>query len=221
VHSLLSKRPLRGAVSRRRLALLDRHSAFTARLTGVRRGSQPVTPMARTLRRLRRWTQRAWRPVQRATYLSWHGTTVHSMRTVVAAPMPRALLLHRLTERASTDRFSAIVLLPLLERMRPPSRASTRVERILRVERQVIYPRLALPLARSAPSVQPPERVRAATAVDDVAAPVTSPPRLAPSVNARPQAIALAPQELSRVTDHVIRALDQRVLSYRERTGRI
>jgi hypothetical protein len=40
---------------------------------------------------------------------------------------------------------------------------------------------------------------------------------------ARPdaRAFALPAQELSRVTDHVIRQLDQRVLSYRERTGRI
>ena len=33
--------------------------------------------------------------------------------------------------------------------------------------------------------------------------------------------LSLPPQELSRVTDHVIRQLDRRVLSYRERTGEL
>ena len=35
------------------------------------------------------------------------------------------------------------------------------------------------------------------------------------------EGVSLPPQELSRVTEHVLRTLDRRVLSYRERSGRI
>ena len=35
------------------------------------------------------------------------------------------------------------------------------------------------------------------------------------------EGVPLPPHELSRVTEHVLRTLDRRVLSYRERSGRI
>jgi hypothetical protein len=217
---MLSRRPLRRGLGRHRLASLERHAAFAARLANVRRGSRAVAPLVLALRRLRRSTPRVFTRVQQAMQWHRHATTVQAAQAAAAAPAPRVLLLSRLASRTSTHHLCAIVLQRLLERARPMGRATTRVERTLRVERQVFYPRLALPLPRTAPSVQPGERVRSATAVDS-AAPVASAPRLPSLSSAKPQAIALAPQELSRVTDHVIRALDQRVLSYRERTGRI
>jgi len=87
------------------------------------------------------------------------------------------------------------------------------------VERHVFYPRMSPALARSVatrteprpavaqPASHPPAPVRESTAM----------PALASRIAA---AATLPSAELARVTEHVIRELDHRVLSYRERTGR-
>jgi hypothetical protein len=73
-------------------------------------------------------------------------------------------------------------------------------------------------------------RSAAAVAAQAAAAQAASPaaghprstaPRHEPFRQPSVQPVALAPQELSRVTDHVIQQLDRRLLSYRERTGNL
>jgi hypothetical protein len=41
------------------------------------------------------------------------------------------------------------------------------------------------------------------------------------AIQVQPEPLALPPNELTRVTEHVIGELDRRVLSYRERMGKI
>lgn len=92
------------------------------------------------------------------------------------------------------------------------------VATVVRVEHRSVYPRVPSMPMRAAASTA---TARAdASAVD---APPVPPGRGATADAPRPASSALpllAAQELARVTDHVIRQLDKRVLSYMERTGR-
>ena len=89
---------------------------------------------------------------------------------------------------------------------------------VVRIEQRSVYPRV--------PSMPMRAPVAPAAARADSPAADTSPvaPRRSALAEAtRPASSAaplLAAQELARVTDHVIRQLDKRVLSYMERTGR-
>jgi hypothetical protein len=81
------------------------------------------------------------------------------------------------------------------------------------------FPRLAMMLAHpSAPAPVGPAAATATAGVQDHAESITTHASLRSPAITPP---ALPPQELSRVTEHVLRTLDRRVLSYRERTGRI
>jgi hypothetical protein len=90
-----------------------------------------------------------------------------------------------------------------------------------RREGAATYPRVDFTMVRTPAAV-------AAAAVRAAAGPAPITERTAAAGQPRREAVrqafepaGLPPQELSRVTDHVIRQLDRRVLSYRERTGRI
>jgi hypothetical protein len=79
------------------------------------------------------------------------------------------------------------------------------------------FSRLAMTLARPrapAPASLPPAMAGAQTHADRTG--THAPPR-SPSAALAP----LPAHELSRVTEHVLRTLDRRVLSYRERTGQL
>jgi hypothetical protein len=219
-HPLLARLSARRSLGHRRPALPDRHAAFTARLAGARRSRRPISPVVRTLRRLRNWTLQVLRPVQVTMHFAWRGTAVQSMQSASPAPLPRTLLLARLTSRVATHHHTLRTPQHSIAPMRTMLLTSTRVERALRVEQKTIFPRMPLPLTRTT-SASVRAEDRRSPAVVEAAAPFEMRPRISPSANAKPQAIALPPQELSRVTEHVIRQLDQRVLSYRERTGRI
>jgi len=131
-----------------------------------------------------------------------HGP-VHAVTRPMRSLVTARVLHERLVERLTRS-----------ERLLPAPRASW----VTRVEQRLAAPRIELTMVRQQPPVAP----AATTATDaSTAAPATTgsnaiPPRFAPP--ARP--LVLPPQELSRLTDHVIRQLDHRVLSWQERTGR-
>ena len=108
----------------------------------------------------------------------------------------------------------------LLERLEvvAASQPAGRAAMVVRVEQRSMYPRV--------PSMPMRAAVAPAAARADVPAaemPSMATRRSAPADVPRPASSAaplLAAQELARVTDHVIRQLDKRVLSYMERTGR-
>ena len=109
----------------------------------------------------------------------------------------------------------------LLERLTvaAPPRPAGHAATVVRVEQRSAYPRVPSMPMRAA--VAPAAARAAARAVE---APPLAPRRSAPADPSRPASSAaplLAAQELARVTDHVIRQLDRRVLSYMERTGRV
>lgn len=96
---------------------------------------------------------------------------------------------------------------------------SVRVLRTARIERHSAYPRVSVVLPRApapapvptaAPPTAPPTR-SAARGLSEVRGPLGLPAVREP----------LPPQELARVTDHVLAQLDRKVLSFRERHGRI
>jgi hypothetical protein len=96
---------------------------------------------------------------------------------------------------------------------------SVRVLRTTRIERHSAYPRVSVVLPRApapapAPTAAPPTAPSARSAargVSEVRGPLGLPAVREP----------LPPQELARVTDHVLAQLDRKVLSFRERHGRI
>ena len=100
-----------------------------------------------------------------------------------------------------------------------PHAAPPRTALVTRVEQRHVFPRVQLTLVRAQPAVPS----AAGVAPDPSAVPGSG---LRAAV-AQPRGttplppLVLPPQELSRLTDHVIRQLDHRVLSYQERTGRV
>ncbi|MBT1539640.1 hypothetical protein B7R78_0021935 [Ralstonia solanacearum] len=90
---------------------------------------------------------------------------------------------------------------------------------IARAEQREMVPRIQMVMVRGLP----PE-AKTATATTGSMIPALGEARVhAPQPRFAPPAppLVLPPQELSRLTDHVIRQLDHRVLSWQERTGRI
>jgi hypothetical protein len=101
----------------------------------------------------------------------------------------------------------------------PPASPATRPPE-LRRETARAFPRLGTTVVRAPATAV--AAADAASARQDPARAGTSGGRAERDAPARAgNAISLPPRELSRVTDHVLRQLDRRVLSYRERLGRI
>lgn len=208
------KHPL---LARLRHAPPRRHAAFVA---GLRRGAgvARVTPQARTLRRLRAWTCRVLRPVRAGPQLTLQQTVATPTVTVQSAT--RTLLrTHHASSVAATHHRATLLLHRAAAGLHTTAHTLVRLEKTLREARPAPPQRVAMTLARSA-SAAP--RADAAAPRRDAEPPAVEPTRPSAPPASRPAtpAFALPAQELSRVTDHVIRQLDQRVLSYRERTGR-
>lgn len=88
----------------------------------------------------------------------------------------------------------------------------------MRVDRRQAAPRIETVMLRS----QPPGAKVAAAADATFARAPDQRPRAAPPSLAQPAPPLVLPvQEMSRLTEHVIRQLDHRVLSWQERTGRV
>jgi hypothetical protein len=143
--------------------------------------------------------------------------TAPTLRSGRAARAPRPMLRERVTvvQRSLHEHLLERLAVATASASAPAVRAAT----VARIEHRTVYPRVPAMQIRAAV---------VATAAARIGAQVPEAPRVAPlpglSTDARravPDAApVLAPQELSRVTDHVIHQLDRRVLSYLERTGR-
>ncbi len=149
------------------------------------------------------------------------GPTPSGSPAVASPPLVQRLIERRtlrVLERAATMQMHG---------MRPATRpaAAAPVMRLAspsRGERPVVFPRVTMTLVH--PQAPHLARSEAAPAAEPMPPGLrrgnTAPTgRTARSPTGEP--IVLPPLELSRVTDHVIRQLDQRVLSWHERTGQI
>lgn len=110
----------------------------------------------------------------------------------------------------------------LLERLSPPRApaTTTQVSLVTQMAQRQAAPRLPMTMVRSQAAPAP---AASAARSEAEAPPATSRPGR-PSTPRAPSPAAplvLPAQELSRLTEHVIRQLDHRVLSWQERTGRI
>lgn len=197
----------------------SRHAAFAA---GLRRGAVAtrVTPAQRAMRRLRAWTRQVLRSVQVRTEAAAPPRAV--VMHVDVHPATRVLLqTHHASTLSATHHRATLLLQHTVARLHSATRTVAHVERTLREAPARPPQRVPMTLTRS-PSAAP--RADAAPPHRDAESPAVERARTPPPAStARPaaSAFALPAQELSRVTEHVIRQLDQRVLSYRERTGRI
>ena len=224
----MSRRLSHIAIGARRL--FAKHRGFLARMCRAmparsRRITAPVTPIARVLQRIA--PPRARQALltvllARRSAVHRHETRISSVhlhrerpgiletRTAVERLVERQrMLVERVSEaRLGRERTGA--------GHTPP--ATTRTSR---VAADVTPARVAAPpmhLARNA-SPAPAD----AASPDHVAIRPSSKPvmQLFPAATPRTEVLALPPQELSRVTEHVISQLDRRVLSYRERMGEV
>jgi hypothetical protein len=110
----------------------------------------------------------------------------------------------------------AVTTVAHAERQQEATRATRAARAAAPAAHRPGYPRLSLTLARAAAAPA------SAPAGIDAAADGARTARLqANTITATAQPVPLHPAELSRVTEHDLRTLDRRVLSYRERTGQV
>jgi hypothetical protein len=100
----------------------------------------------------------------------------------------------------------------------PVTHLSLHAPAITRVEQRQVFPRVQLTLLRAGLAASPARMREPADTEPGMRAAART---QAPAVTRDPAPPALAPHELSRITDHVVHALDRRALSWRERSGRI
>jgi hypothetical protein len=200
--------------------MLQRHQAFLQALLGSRVQRTRVDAVSRVLCRLsgihaHRHTKTINVALLLRQFVSKHEQHGHVLQSFASSLGARAQQISRtLIERERTLAERVLI-----------QRESVRVESANRWERTVVVAK------------ERPARVQMVLArpqgVSNAVAPRSD--RVDPSPQADPlvrrfdrdtsavrqDVQVLAPQELSRVTDYVIRQLDRRVLSYRERTGRV
>jgi hypothetical protein len=199
--------------------------AFVATLGRARHDTAHAPPVERVLRRLAHsLSQRIWLPLHFALRVIARAATPSEPPSAEVL-RERFHLATRLVERSA--RILQLRSTPMTVCVAPPAPVETaheppsaRVVMIQRVERQTFFPRITQVLARAAQPAARPQPASTESALQ------VAEHRIAQlsSATAASTAFAAAPlpaAELTRVTDHVIRQLDQRVLSYRERTGRI
>ncbi|MCM5680485.1 hypothetical protein M8A51_13200 [Schlegelella sp. S2-27] len=223
---------LRPLPARLALPCLERHRAFVSRFAAAAAGRTRAWPLSPVLLRRRatvlhaagaRWFAPSWTwvlsprpaaPPASVRTLVRAGTAlrpgVTTLRPAVATPAMRVLTVmrsHTHLERSAT------------RHERHTSVPSVHVLRTMRIERHAAYPRVSVVLSRPpAPAPAPGVAERAATALPPAAhSPFAAARSLAWPAGREP----LPPQELARVTDHVLAQLDRKVLSYRERHGQL
>ena len=202
---------------------LVRHRAFLAGLRRARRGDAQASRVTQVLRRLFVATTSIGVVL---SFLRSIVGVVNGPAAAAAARGGRALLApffttrhhwHVLQRAASLRVPIADMPQPRLEVVRHPAAPRTILAAASSpAERRAAFPRVHLTLVRTQPAPVAP-------AMQPDPARLPSAPRgaRAPGL-ARGAAFApLPPDELSRVTEHVLRTLDRRVLSYRERTGQV
>jgi hypothetical protein len=131
----------------------------------------------------------------------------------------------RLPERTLVQRMTLVRTLDRLLVERESAGSAFRSERLLtqivrssRIEQHNAYPRLTVALARAPVTAAPQAPLHSPT---PQAEPVHTLFGVQAPASAARMRDVLPPQELSRVTDHVLAQLDRKVLSYRERLGQI
>ncbi len=134
---------------------------------------------------------------------------------------PQRVGLRVLSLRESVRELMQTSVMRTTERVVQPAPLVRPAAMVTRVERQVLFPRVNVTLARQ-PGASAARRESVGPDGPPLPLPVRADPRAPRAAELRTlEPFSLPAQELSRVTDHVIRQLDRRVLSYRERTGRI
>lgn len=224
------------AVARLQIALASvgcaaRHRAFIDRLHALRRSRQRPAFLSLVLvRLLRPLTKRGAVLLNLALSVFARGALPAAPHLRVArhseeAPRTvRELMRHRLLERIVLQRSSTQLReRTLSERALPgidhrSEHRFTQIVRSNRIERIAAYPRLTVALARAASATVPQAAEQPSAPRSDVVRTVFG--MQAPSAQSAVRD-ALPPQELARVTDHVLAQLDRKVLSYRERLGQI
>lgn len=210
---------------RRTAGALARHRAFLARLRRAGHDDPHARPLARILRGafvcassigVTLSFPRSFVHVHAASPVALAGAAKRSAHSRPAADVAR-LYWHPSWREL---RVRTLVNVPAVARREAPRQLHpVRVSRVVAVDRwnpRAAVPPLALTLLRTlpAPVVAANEQARVWPA---------SAPRAARSLELAGGAdFGQLPQdELSRVTEHVLRTLDRRVLSHRERTGQV
>jgi hypothetical protein len=132
---------------------------------------------------------------------------VHGMRQPLRVLVTQRVLHQRLVERLTRTAAAEA------------TGASPRVGVVTRVDRRQAASRIEMAMVRA----QAPAAKAAATIAEAAitAAADVRPGDSQPRVGRPAPPLVLPAQELSRLTEHVIRQLDHRVLSWQERTGRV
>jgi hypothetical protein len=202
---------LRLRLARYRLRSHGQHQSAAGRFSAIER----------VMRRTVVHSHRAFTAHMRLQALLAGGIVGHTQRVEVRQFRGRQVPGHTLRQHDRTLVMERVLHQRLLDRLTrtEAAAAAPRLSFAHRVEQRQGAPRIPLTMV----TVQPPVAQASPTAAQaTVAAPSSartgpSQPRFAPAV----PPVVLPPQELSRVTDHVIRQLDHRVLSWQERTGRV
>lgn len=205
---------LRIRLARRRLAARTLHQRVAGR----------VSPLERVMRRTAIHTSRAYTAHVRLQALLGGVTMRHTERVETRQLREVEVPVHTLRQHDRTRVTERVLHQRLLERLartQAPA-AAPRLSFVTRVEQRHAAPRIQLTMVKAQAPAAPAASAASAAKAETVTAPGNgrtdpSQRRVAPAA----PPLALPPQELSRLTDHVIRQLDHRVLSWQERTGRI
>ncbi len=209
-------------------SVLTRQRDFVARLRRVGPSAGRANPVETVLRRTL-WSLRWNAPSVRVSLqaLLRKPGAAHRSQAPSSTRDRRVMLVRHLFERALSHSRERVALARFVVPARrqgagtghgqSSARPAQAVVAIRRAEASALFPRVAATLARTrAAQPVPPQ---------SAAAPASAPPSRALHAMhgfSTPQTLAPLPAaELSRVTEHVIRQLDKRVVSYRERTGQV
>lgn len=231
----INPHPQAGRLLQRRLqrryrsALRSRINALRLRLArhglpgrpAHRRTPGRFTAIERVMRRIAVHLNRAFTAHVKLQALLSSGTTPHTQRVEVRPSRGRDVPVHTLRQRERITVTQRLLHERLVQRLTraAANAAAPRTAVVTRLEQRSALPRVQLTMVRGQPAMPPvargPAESTVARATDARA--VTVLPHATPAATA----LVLPPQELSRLTDHVIRQLDHRVLSWQERTGRV
>jgi hypothetical protein len=198
---------------------LARHAM--PRRDGLRRVPVRITPMERVMLRSATHLNRSFAAHVSLQALLSAGIARHTHRVETLQTRERAAQVHapRHIERVLVTQ--RVPLERLVQRLTASTRqaALPRAAMVTRVEQHHVFPRVQLTLVRVLPAAPSAARVPADPSAVPNPGLRTAPAQQRGAATLTP--LVLPPQELSRLTDHVIRQLDHRVLSYQERTGRV
>ncbi|MFL6653949.1 MAG: hypothetical protein ACJ8KA_04085 [Sulfurifustis sp.] len=204
-------------------AVALRQRAFLARLPTLRRLAAHASPLDRVLRRMQAPAAPGITSILQLVLRFAYSLTYRQSVQATTRAIHLAAAAQRTELRHLVERKLALITRVIEGRTPTPEAAAAAAPTLLvreRIERHVRAPRVAMAFARTPASVA--SRQGDAThgeALSPVTARAVRTHDAVPA--AQPAALMLPAQELSRVTDHVLQQLDRRVLSYRERTGRI